>query len=100
MSSTPQLKFDKEASPGATQRVWWYFYATLGKWNTEPIYIERKKDSKLVNFRYYMVPKINNGNFQKDPNYLEEIWAQIPVQKSEYGMPILNISKKEVTETF
>ena len=49
------------------------FDGNLGDWDTEPVDLEIKPDSKPFNSRYYPVPRIKKETFQKDLKGLLEI---------------------------
>ena len=44
------------------------FDGTLGDWATDPVNLELKPDSKLLNSRYYPVHRINKGKISKKLN--------------------------------
>ena len=59
-----------------------------------------KPGSKPFNAAYYPVPNIRKETFHKDLQHLADIGVLTPVQKSQYGTPILIIIKKEGTVRF
>ena len=42
------------------------FDGTLGDWDTDPVNLELKPNSKPFNSKYYPVPRINKETFCKD----------------------------------
>ena len=76
------------------------FDGNLGDWDTEPVDLEIKPDSKPFNSRYYPVPRIKKKTFQKDLKGLLEIWVLTPEQQIQYGTPVFIIPKKEETVRF
>jgi hypothetical protein len=76
------------------------FDGTLGKWNTDPVDIELRADSKPVSSRYYPVPRINKETFKKELMRLVAIGVLTPVQQSEWGTPVFIIPKKDGTVRF
>jgi hypothetical protein len=76
------------------------FDGTLGKWNTDPVDIELREDSKPVSSRYYPVPRINKETFRKELMRLVDIGVLTPVQQSEWGTPVFIIPKKDGTVRF
>ena len=40
------------------------FDGTLGKWKKNPVEIETRPDSKPVNSRWFLVPRINKQTFK------------------------------------
>ena len=67
---------------------------TLGDWDTDPVDLKLKPGSKPFNSRYYPVPRINNGNFQKELKRLLEIGVITLVQQIQYGTPVFIIPNK------
>jgi hypothetical protein len=49
------------------------FDGMMGKWNTDPVNIELRKDAKPVSSRYYPVPKINKETFRKELLHVVDI---------------------------
>ena len=76
------------------------FDGTLGKWNTTPVNIELRPNSKPVNSRWYPVPRINKLTFKKELMRLVKIGVLERVQESEWGTPVFIIPKKEGTVRF
>ena len=70
------------------------FNGTLGDWDTDTINLELNSDSKPFNLKYYLVPRINKEPFRKELKRLSEIGVLTPLQQSQYGTPILIITKK------
>ena len=76
------------------------FDGTLGKWQTTPVDIELRPNSKPVNSRWYPVPRINKLTFKKELMRLVQIGVLERVQESEWGTPVFIIPKKEGTVRF
>ena len=70
------------------------FDGTLGEWDTDPIDLELKPNFKSVNIKYYPVPRTNKETFRKELQFLVEVRALNPVQKSQYGTPTFIIPNK------
>ena len=76
------------------------FDGTIGDWNTDPVNLELKPDSKLFNFKYYPLLRINKKTFFKEIKRLVKIGVLTLVQKSQYGTPVFIIPKKQGTVMF
>ena len=59
------------------------FDGTLGRWNTTPVNIELRTNSKPVNTKWYPVPRINKLTFKKELMRLVKIGVLERVQESE-----------------
>ena len=76
------------------------FYGTLGVWDTEPVEIELKIDSKHFNCKYDTLPRINKDNFQKELEILVKIEVSTMVQHYQYINTVFITPKKEGTARF
>ena len=76
------------------------FNGTLGRWNTFPVNIELRRNSKPVNAKWYPVPRINKLTFKNELMRLVKIGVLERVQESEWGTPVFIIPKKEGTVHF
>ena len=70
------------------------FDETLGRWNTTPVNIELRSNSKPVNTKWYPVPRINKLTFKKELMRLVKIGVLERVQESEWGTPVFIIPNK------
>ena len=70
------------------------FDGTLGDWDTDPVDLDLKPDSKTFNSKYYPAPIINKETFCKYLKCLVKIGVLTPVQQSQCGTPISIMPKK------
>ena len=66
-----------------------FFYVTLGEWDTELVDLDLKPYSKPFNCKHYPFPRINKRTLHKKLQHLVEIVVTNPVQQSRYGTHFL-----------
>ena len=90
-----QLNTDKTIKfLGLLNKFEYLFDDTLGEWDTYPVDLELKPDSKPVNIKYCPIPRINKEVFCKELKISVGIVMLTPVHQSQYGMHVFKIPNK------
>ena len=76
------------------------FDDNLGYWDTDIVNLEINRYSKPFNCKYYLVLKMNKETFRKELQFILKIGLLTTVQHSQYGTPVITITKKEGTVRF
>ena len=75
-----------------------FFNVTLGTWNTKPVYLKLKDDSKPVLSYPYPVPRVHADMFRKEVDTLVNLGILEPANELEWGASSFAKKKLEKNE--